>query len=39
MGTIGQARTGKVEYDIDARERQVIGDGPRYAPLSERRKS
>ncbi len=35
MGTIGQARTGKVEYDIDARERQVIGDGPRYAPLSE----
>ncbi len=35
MGTIGEAHTGKAEFDIDARERQVIGDGPRLAPLSQ----
>ena len=27
-------QTGKVDIDIEARHAQVIGDGPRYAPLS-----
>lgn len=35
MGAIGEPKTGKADFDIDARERQVIGDGPRIAPLSE----
>lgn len=35
MGTIGEPKTGKADFDIDAREKQVIGDGPRIAPLAE----
>lgn len=35
MGTIGEPNTGRINYDIEAREAQVIGDGPRFAPLSE----
>lgn len=35
MGTIGEPKTGRADFDIDARERQVIGDGPRFAPLAE----
>jgi alkylhydroperoxidase family enzyme len=35
MGTHGKAQTGRIDFDIDARERQVIGDGPRFPPLSE----
>lgn len=35
MGQIGTPQTGKVNFDIEARESQVIGTGPRYSPLSE----
>ena len=35
MSQIGKAVTGRVNFDIDAREAQVIGSGPRYAPLGE----
>lgn len=35
MGTIGTPKTGRIEYDFDAREAQVIGKGPRLSPLSE----
>jgi len=35
MGTIGEPNTGRITYDIKAREAQVVGDGPRFAPLSE----
>lgn len=35
MGTIGQPHTGKIDFDFDAREEQVIGNGPRFSPLSE----
>ena len=31
---MGQPITGKYEFDIQAREAQVIGGGPRYGPLS-----
>ena len=33
MGRIGEVPTGKFDFDIDAREQQVIGEGPRLAPL------
>jgi len=33
MGRIGETPTGKFEFDIDAREKQVVGDGPRLPPL------
>jgi 4-carboxymuconolactone decarboxylase len=35
MGIVGEPNTGEVWYDIDARERQVIGEAPRIAPLSQ----
>ncbi len=35
MGMIGKPTTGKVGYDYDEREAQVVGEGPRLAPLSE----
>ena len=35
MGQIGAPHTGKADFDIDAREAQVIGDTPRLSPLSE----
>ena len=33
MGRIGKVPNGTFEFDIDARERQVIGDGPKLPPL------
>jgi alkylhydroperoxidase family enzyme len=33
MGRIGEVPSGKFEFDIDAREKQIIGEGPRLAPL------
>ncbi|MDG2001734.1 MAG: carboxymuconolactone decarboxylase family protein [Novosphingobium sp.] len=33
MGRIGKVPTGKFDFDIDAREKQIIGEGPRLAPL------
>jgi alkylhydroperoxidase family enzyme len=33
MGRIGKVPSGKFDFDIDAREKQVIGEGPRLAPL------
>ena len=33
MGIIADPNTGPVTYDLEARERQITGDGPRYAPL------
>ncbi|MCX7864232.1 MAG: carboxymuconolactone decarboxylase family protein [Novosphingobium sp.] len=33
MGRIGEIPYGTFEFDIDARERQVIGDGPKLPPL------
>jgi 4-carboxymuconolactone decarboxylase len=33
MGRIGEVPSGRFEFDIDAREKQVVGEGPRLAPL------
>ncbi|PEQ12735.1 carboxymuconolactone decarboxylase [Novosphingobium sp. PC22D] len=30
---MGKPRTGRLDFDAEARMRQVVGDGPRYAPL------
>lgn len=35
MGQMGEPKTGKLDFDIDAREALVIGEGPRLSPLSE----
>ena len=29
----GTIQTGKIEFDVDERQKQTIGDGPRFAPL------
>jgi 4-carboxymuconolactone decarboxylase len=34
MANVGTIETGRYEFDIEARQRQVIGDGPRYSPLT-----
>jgi 4-carboxymuconolactone decarboxylase len=33
QGRIGEIPNGTFDFDIDAREKQVIGDGPKLAPL------
>ena len=33
MGRIGEVPNGTFDFDIEARERQVIGDGPKLPPL------
>ncbi|MDB5724520.1 MAG: carboxymuconolactone decarboxylase [Novosphingobium sp.] len=34
MADVRTINTGRYEFDIDARHHQVIGDGPRYSPLT-----